>query len=69
MALVLFLMPWLIGLSMLAVVGVLVSGIVTMARGASGSQRQGNLLMRWRVATQLFAVLLVALYLLLLQIQ
>jgi hypothetical protein len=66
MAFLLAVMPWLIGLSMAAVVGVLFSGILTMGRTGADSQRRANRLMRWRVGTQLFTVLLVAFYFLLL---
>ena len=65
MAFLLAVLPWLIGLMVLAVVVVLFSGIVTMGRSGADHQRKANILMRWRVGTQLAAVLLAALYFLL----
>lgn len=42
--------------AMLAVVGVLFAGVVSMARGGEFNARWGNRLMRWRVALQAVAV-------------
>ncbi len=69
MTFLLALMPWLIGVTMAAVLGILISGVVTMGRHGADRQRQANRLMRWRVGTQLAAVLLVGLYVLLLHAQ
>jgi hypothetical protein len=49
-------------LSLIGVAGVLVVGIVGMLRGGDFNKRYGNLLMRARVATQLFAVAMFVLY-------
>jgi hypothetical protein len=66
---VLTVLPYLIGLSLLAVVAVLFTGLFAMARGGEANRRRSNVLMRWRVATQALAIVLVALYLLLSRMQ
>lgn len=58
-------LPYLIGLSLLAVLVVLFAGLVAMARSGEANRRRSNILMRWRVATQATALILVALYFLL----
>lgn len=69
MTFLLALMPWLIGAAMVAVLGILIFGVVTMGRRGADSRLQANRLMRWRVGSQLAAVLLVGLYVLLLHAQ
>ena len=51
----------LLGLALLAVLGVLFAGIFSMAQGGAFNRKHGNRLMRWRVALQGLAVLLFAL--------
>ena len=51
----------LLGLALLAVLGVLFAGLFSMARGGTFNRKHGNRLMRWRVALQGLAVLLFAL--------
>ena len=51
--------PILIAVALLAVVAVLVAGVVGMAKGGDFNRKYGNKLMRWRVALQGTAVLLV----------
>ncbi len=51
----------LLGLALLAVLGVLFAGMFSMARGGEFNRKYGNKLMRWRVALQGLAVLLFAL--------
>ena len=58
-------LPWLIGLALAGVVGVLFAGLITMARTGEENRRRSNILMRWRVATQATAIILIALYFLL----
>ena len=58
-------LPWLIGATLVAVVGVLFAGLFTMARDGEENRRRSNILMRWRVATQATAIILCALYFLL----
>ncbi|MTJ83079.1 MAG: twin transmembrane helix small protein [Telmatospirillum sp.] len=48
----------LLGLALLAVVGVLITGVVIFARGGEADRRWSNRLMNLRVATQFLAVLL-----------
>lgn len=54
--------PLLIGIAMLAVLGILLAGVIVMARGGEANHKYGNLLMRWRVFIQFIAVLLILLY-------
>ena len=58
-------LPWLIGATLAAVVGVLFVGLFTMTRTGEENRRRSNILMRWRVATQATAIILIALYFLL----
>ena len=58
-------LPWLIGLALAGVIGVLFAGLITMARTGEENRRRSNILMRWRVATQGTAIVLIALYFLL----
>jgi hypothetical protein len=55
-------LPYLIGLSLVAVFVTLMSGLVSMVRGGEAGARRSNLLMRGRVATQAVAILLIAIY-------
>lgn len=54
-------MPILLALALLAVLGVLFAGLVSMARGGEFNRKHGNRLMRWRVALQGLAIVLFAL--------
>ena len=54
--------PYLLGVSLAAVVVVLLIGVVSMLRGGDFNRRHGNLLMRLRVASQAVAVLLFLLF-------
>ncbi len=49
------------GITVIAVLAVLLTGVIGMARGGEFNRRYGNTLMRWRVILQLLAVLLLAL--------
>ena len=60
-------MAWsfiLLAIAMLAVVAVLFWGLFSMARGGEYNQRWSNLIMRWRVALQAFALLVFVLIML-----
>ncbi len=46
-----------IGLAVVSVVLVLIYGVVTMAKGGEGAHAKSNVLMRWRVGIQAFAIL------------
>ena len=54
--------PVLIGAALLAVLAVLFTGIVSMFRGGEFNRKYGNKLMRWRVALQALAVLLIVVF-------
>ncbi|MDA1097532.1 MAG: twin transmembrane helix small protein [Proteobacteria bacterium] len=45
-----------LGLTLAAVLGVLLLGVYNMGRGGKFNGKYGNLLMRWRIALQLLAV-------------
>lgn len=45
-------------LAMLATVGVLVTGLISFAKGGEFHKKNSNKLMRWRVGLQLLAVVL-----------
>lgn len=60
-------LPYLIAVSIAAVLASLFAGLVSMARGGAVNARWGNRLMRARVVAQGATLLLVALYLALLQ--
>jgi hypothetical protein len=48
----------LLGLAMLAVLGVLIIGLISMAKGGEFNKKYGNILMRWRVGLQALALAL-----------
>jgi xanthine/uracil permease len=52
--------PIVIGLALLAVVGILLFGVVSMAIGGKFDQKWSNRLMRMRVIAQAVAILLLA---------
>lgn len=60
-----FLLPALVIVAMLATLGVLFAGMVSMAKGGEFNRKHGNRLMRWRVILQGSALLLLAIALLL----
>jgi hypothetical protein len=55
-------LPYLIGLSMVAVLASLFGGLASMSRGGDFNARWGNRLMRWRVISQGVALALIGLY-------
>jgi hypothetical protein len=58
-------LPYLIGLSLLAVLGTLLFGLGTMAKGGEFNKRHGNRVMRWRVILQAVTIILFVAYFLL----
>ncbi|MEO3475041.1 twin transmembrane helix small protein [Roseomonas sp. CAU 1739] len=56
----------LVGLSMLATLGVLLAGVLGMAGGQGNSQRS-NRLMRWRIGLQFLTLVLFAILLLMMK--
>ncbi len=56
-------MSWFLGMAvvvvLVAVVGVLLAGVVTMGKGGEKGSLRSNNLMRWRIGLQLLAVVLV----------
>ena len=48
----------LISIALLAVLGVLITGIVSMFRGGEFNEKYGNRLMRWRVILQFAAIII-----------
>ena len=51
----------LVAIALLAVLAVLLTGVVGMAKGGDFNRKYGNVLMRWRVALQGLAVVLILL--------
>ncbi|MBV8535205.1 MAG: twin transmembrane helix small protein [Alphaproteobacteria bacterium] len=61
-------LPYLIGLSLLAVVATLFTGLVSMTKGGDFNKRYGNKLMRLRVVLQAVTIALFMAYILLTQV-
>lgn len=55
-------LAFLLALALGAVIIILVFGIIAMSRGREFNRKYGNKLMRWRVAIQALAVVLVLLF-------
>ena len=55
-------LPVLVGLALVATVGILLTGVVGMARGGEFNRKYGNILMRARIVSQLSVVVLLFLY-------
>lgn len=49
-------------IAMIAVVGILIFGLIAMAKGGDFNAKYGNKMMRWRVAVQAFAVILIVIF-------
>ncbi len=47
------------GVAVLAVLGILLFGIGTFARGGDFNKKHANKIMRWRIAAQFIAVILI----------
>jgi hypothetical protein len=61
-------LPYLIGISLAAVVVTLLTGLFTMARGGDFNRRYGNRLMRLRVGLQALTIVLFLLYVVLVRL-
>ncbi|MBW4985404.1 twin transmembrane helix small protein [Mameliella sp. CS4] len=48
-----------VGVAVLAVLGILLFGIGTFARGGDFNKKHANKIMRWRIAAQFIAVILI----------
>ncbi|KNG93182.1 twin transmembrane helix small protein [Pseudaestuariivita atlantica] len=51
-----------VAVAVLAVAGILIFGIGTFAKGGEFNRRNANKIMRWRLAAQFIAVLLILLF-------
>lgn len=49
-------------IAMIAVVGILIFGLIAMAKGGDFNAKYGNKMMRWRAAVQAFAVILIVIF-------
>jgi len=61
-------LPYLIGLCLLAVVATLFTGLISMTKGGDFNKRYGNKLMRLRVILQAATIALFMVYILLTQV-
>ena len=57
--------PIIAGLALLAVLAVLMTGVVGMAKGGDFNRKYGHAMMRWRVGLQGVAILLILIALML----
>jgi hypothetical protein len=53
---------WVMALSVLAVLGILLLGIGTFGKGGDFNRKHANKIMRWRIGAQLFAVVMIVLF-------
>ncbi len=53
---------WLMALSVLVVLGILLMGIGTFGKGGEFNRKNANKIMRWRIGAQLFAVVVILLF-------
>jgi hypothetical protein len=67
MHVVIAILPYLIGISLIAVLGTLLTGLFSMGRGGDFNTRYGNKLMRLRVILQGVTIALFVVYMLLTQ--
>lgn len=65
MNIIITVLPYLIGLSLIAVLATLLFGLGTMTRGGDFNKRYGNKVMRWRVILQAVTIVLFVAYFLL----
>jgi hypothetical protein len=62
MEIIVDILPYLIGVCLVAVVVTLLAGVSGMAKGGAFNARNSNRLMRWRVGFQALAVALIVVY-------
>lgn len=67
MAILLAVLPYLIGLSLFAVLATLFTGLISMSKGGEFNKRYGNKLMRLRVILQAVTIALFMAYMVLTQ--
>lgn len=53
---------WLMSLAVLAVLVILLLGIGTFGKGGEFNRKNANKIMRWRIGAQLFAVVVIMLF-------
>lgn len=53
---------WLVAVAVLIVLGILLLGIGTFAKGGDFNRKHANKIMRWRIGAQLIAVILILLF-------
>jgi len=53
---------WLMSLSVLVVLGILIWGIGSFGKGGEYNRKHANKIMRWRIGAQLFAVVMIVLF-------
>ncbi len=56
------LLSYLLGFALVVIAGVLVFGVVNLARGGAGASLRSNRLMRWRVGLQFAALAIIVLF-------
>jgi hypothetical protein len=61
------LLSYLLGFALVAITGVLIFGVINMARGGAGASLRSNKLMRWRVGLQFAALAIIVLFMVLSQ--
>ena len=53
---------WLMALSVLVVLGILMLGMGSFGKGGEYNRKNANKIMRWRIGAQLFAVVMILLF-------
>ena len=53
---------WLMALSVLVVLGILMLGMGSFGKGGEFNRKNANKIMRWRIGAQLFAVVMILLF-------
>lgn len=53
---------WVMTVSVLAVLGILLLGMGSFGKGGEFNRKNANKIMRWRIGAQLFAVLMIILF-------
>lgn len=53
---------WLMSLSVLVVLGILMWGMGSFGKGGEYNRKHANKIMRWRIGAQLFAVVLILVF-------
>ena len=53
---------WLVAVAVLIVLGILLLGIGSFGKGGDFNRKNANKIMRWRIGAQLFAVVMILLF-------